>query len=171
MWEAVKLQLSRKICLVGGDPGQRLAARRGKTTKKHNLGWTYGKNYAFTDQYVLVRGCGLFEKWPLTVNWLETIPNNATPSAHIRSVAFLFPALHSLLLPGGSPHMRSDDALSLSLSLSLSKWMKRQIMTHEHVTEGQVIHWQAGCQLSKGTSTEQKLSEAICTYMVLRYWL
>lgn len=169
MWEAVKLQLSRKICLVGGDLGQRLAAKRGKTTKKHNLGWTYGKNDAFTDQYVLVRGCGLFAKWPLTVNWLETIPNNATPIAHIFFVAFLLlsflPALHPLLLPGGSPPYEADEALSLS------KWLKRQLMTHERVTEGQVIHWKAGRQLSKWTSAEQKLSGAICTYTVPRYWL
>lgn len=64
----------------------------------------------------------------------------------------------------GPPHMRR-------MRLSLSKWLKRQLMTHERVTEGQVIHWKAGRQLSKWTSAEQKLSGAICTYTVPRYWL
>lgn len=43
VWEAVKLQLSRKICLVGGDQDKRLAARKGKNTKKHNWLNIWGK--------------------------------------------------------------------------------------------------------------------------------
>lgn len=92
MWGGLKLQLSRKICPVGGDMGQRLAARWGKSTKKHKPGWTCVENDAFTDRYGSARCCDLFTKWPLTVNRFETVPYNTRQNLHIKHCSPFFPS-------------------------------------------------------------------------------